>query len=401
MEHPTELATMVRWALRHLYDPNALRASPLVRLLGLQDSLDPAKRLREKLVAAIEALEPGKDVPEHAKVWRIYEVLLYRYVQQSAQKEIASQLGIGVRHLRREEAEAIDALAYTLAQAAGIPSDPQDRGKAAHLPVASGSEGGRALTGSGPCVSSLANTLPGVLTTVTPLAERYRTRLLESSHEDLGGVRVCVDAVHLRQILINLLTVAIRQTPLGMVALEAQALEATVRIRVRGQGRLQEVASDTDDSANLGLAGELVRAAGGALQLSLPGEPFDATVTLPAVGAVTVLAIDDHADALSLFQRYADHTRFRVLPLAQPQRAIEVARERRPDCIVLDVMMPSEDGWELMGRLKQHPDTRHIPLLVCTILAQEELALSLGAAGFLHKPVSRRSFLSALERLVL
>ena len=62
--------------------------------------------------------------------------------------------------------------------------------------------------------------------------------------------------------------------------------------------------------------------------------------------------------------------------------------------------MPHVDGWEILGRLKQHPATKDIPIVVCTILAQQELALSLGASGFLRKPVSRQAFLSALDRQI-
>jgi CheY-like chemotaxis protein len=68
--------------------------------------------------------------------------------------------------------------------------------------------------------------------------------------------------------------------------------------------------------------------------------------------------------------------------------------------IVLDVMMPRIDGWEMLGRLRSNRATSHVPVIVCTIMAQEELALSLGAAGFLKKPVTRQDFLAALDRQV-
>jgi CheY-like chemotaxis protein len=52
----------------------------------------------------------------------------------------------------------------------------------------------------------------------------------------------------------------------------------------------------------------------------------------------------------------------------------------------------------VMSKLRQHPLTRHIPIVVCTILAQENLALALGASGFVQKPVTRRALLDALNR---
>jgi CheY-like chemotaxis protein len=63
--------------------------------------------------------------------------------------------------------------------------------------------------------------------------------------------------------------------------------------------------------------------------------------------------------------------------------------------------MPQTDGWRVLSQLRQHPLTSHIPVIVCTILVQEALALSLGACAFLRKPVTRQAFLAALDRLVV
>ncbi len=61
-------------------------------------------------------------------------------------------------------------------------------------------------------------------------------------------------------------------------------------------------------------------------------------------------------------------------------------------------MMPGVDGWEILARLRQHPLTGNLPVIVCTILPERELALALGAAGFLPKPVTRQALLGALRR---
>jgi len=65
---------------------------------------------------------------------------------------------------------------------------------------------------------------------------------------------------------------------------------------------------------------------------------------------------------------------------------------------VLDVMMPGIDGWEVLTRLRAHPTMANTALIVCTVLPQEELALAMGADGFLQKPVTREAFLAMLER---
>jgi CheY-like chemotaxis protein len=79
-------------------------------------------------------------------------------------------------------------------------------------------------------------------------------------------------------------------------------------------------------------------------------------------------------------------------------RALECAEAEQPAAIVLDVMMPGRDGWEVLQVLKSHPATRHIPVVVCSVLQERDLALALGAAELLVKPVARPDLLRALGR---
>jgi CheY-like chemotaxis protein len=71
----------------------------------------------------------------------------------------------------------------------------------------------------------------------------------------------------------------------------------------------------------------------------------------------------------------------------------------RPDIIVLDLMMPEQDGWDLLQLLSNQPDTAHIPIMICSVLKQKQLALSLGAAAFLEKPFTEQALLEMLEKL--
>ena len=63
-------------------------------------------------------------------------------------------------------------------------------------------------------------------------------------------------------------------------------------------------------------------------------------------------------------------------------------------------MIPEIDGWKMLGRISENPATRDIPVIICTVLPQEELAHSLGAVAFLKKPFNRHDFLSLLDPLV-
>jgi putative two-component system response regulator len=74
--------------------------------------------------------------------------------------------------------------------------------------------------------------------------------------------------------------------------------------------------------------------------------------------------------------------------------------ETRPDLIILDVMMPSMDGWQVLRSLKQNPATKSTPIIICSVLREPELAISLGAISYLIKPVDRLELLATLERII-
>ncbi len=74
--------------------------------------------------------------------------------------------------------------------------------------------------------------------------------------------------------------------------------------------------------------------------------------------------------------------------------------ENPPDLIILDVMMPTMDGWQVLRSLKQNPGTEKIPIIVCSVLKEPELAISLGARAYLKKPVDRLELLATLERIL-
>ena len=104
----------LRGALNHLYEPDRLRQSPLAALFDVANRLDTFSALQRILTEAIESLEPEANEPPQSHAWEIYEPLFYRYVQQLDQRQVAKQLGMSVRHLRRKEHAALEVLASRL-----------------------------------------------------------------------------------------------------------------------------------------------------------------------------------------------------------------------------------------------------------------------------------------------
>ncbi len=396
----------LRDALTHLYDPDRLRQSPLAVLFGVADRFDTPAGLQRILTEAIESLKPAADEPPRSHSRRVYDLLLYRYVQQFSQQEVANQLGMSVRHLRREQRAAVEALGYRLWEqfhlAAKMHEDvdveptTQD---AVGSPMVVDEELAWLKDGPPEMSTDPEQTLPAVLDLVRPLALRHKVRLKTALADALP--KLAVHPVALRQILLNLLSVAIHRGSGSRVHISAKPLRWEVEIRVWCTQALPGPKPALDnEGASLDIAHRLVNLCGGRLAASTNEGTFDATLTLPALEQLPVLVIDDNADTLQLLQRYTAGTRYRLIGTQDPEQALSLTEEFSPQVILLDVMMPQVDGWEVLGRLRQHPLTSHIPTVVCTILAQEELALSLGASAFVRKPITRQAFLAALDRQI-
>lgn len=394
--------------LTHLYDPAALRRSPLAQFFGLNQQADLIPAMQRLLTSAVEALKPGDDVPAGANAWRVYRILYYRYIEQFPQREVASDLALSIRQLRRQEKMALEVLAdYLWARYNKNEAPPPQRE----------SPNDHDTAGAPPLEEELARlekTIPSelvevealvqsVLETVQPLAQPLGVAIHCDLPPSLPPLKV--QLITMRQALLHVISTATRCLPGGRVTLSAEILPARAGAGVHLQVITQRVnpASVVDKNVgqNLGVAAKLVQNSGGSLKTTLNAQadtPFTASIILPTPAQIPVLAIDDNADTLRLWQRYLVNSRYHLTGTAAPHEGLTLAAELRPQIIVLDVMLPGIDGWEMLGRLRMHPHTRDSAIIVCSILPQEQLALALGAAEFMRKPVSKEAFLATLDR---
>ncbi|NJM07404.1 sigma-70 family RNA polymerase sigma factor [Candidatus Gracilibacteria bacterium] len=114
----------VRDALDHFYDRAVLNQHPLLIMLGLPTT--PASAippLQQCLANAIDALKPDTTVPKHTPAWRDYHILHLRYVEALSSAEVAEQLGVSERQLRRDHNHAVLALADVLRTLADVPPE--------------------------------------------------------------------------------------------------------------------------------------------------------------------------------------------------------------------------------------------------------------------------------------
>ena len=112
-----------------------------------------------------------------------------------------------------------------------------------------------------------------------------------------------------------------------------------------------------------------------------------------------VLVIDDDPESRQLLLRHLEKERYIGLEAENAKQGIAIANEEQPDLILLDLMMPNIDGWTALSVLKESPSTRHIPVILQSMLDEKNLGLDLGAAEFLPKPVDRQRMATILRHL--
>ncbi len=250
--------------------------------------------------------------------------------------------------------------------------------------------------------------------------------------EGLG--RAHTDVTKLRQCLINLLSNAAKFTENGRIILAVARAGDTLRFAVSDTGIgmnadqvgklferfAQADASTTRRFGGTGLGLAITRAfadmLGGAITVeSRQGEGTTFTLTLPLryqesgtpdpdeAGAVvgdrnTILVVDDDAATRDLLARFLEREGFSVAVAEDGRRGLELARSLRPRAVLLDVTMPQMDGWAVLRTLRAEPEIGATPIVMVTVLDEQNLAFSLGATDYLQKPIDWGSLRQIVER---
>ena len=269
------------------------------------------------------------------------------------------------------------------------------------------------------------------VSTMQPLADQKQQRLVVNVAE----VSLEADPSRIRQIVLNLLSNAVKFTDQGgeiRVSVEQGPRDDVVlTVTDTGHGipaadlsRIFEAFQQADsgdmktrhEGTGLGLAltRQLVEAHDGKihvasevgvgstftvrLPLHRPTETTEAPPVLPP-GQASVLVIEDDPAAQELLRVHLEGAGYGVVATASGRQALAWLTRMRPDAVILDIMLPDLDGWEILQRLKADPATRSVPVMVVSIVDDRELGLALGAIDYLVKPVSRELLLEAIGRL--
>jgi CheY-like chemotaxis protein len=111
--------------------------------------------------------------------------------------------------------------------------------------------------------------------------------------------------------------------------------------------------------------------------------------------------IDDDPDMIRLAQRHLQRSdEFYMVGVTQPEEALKQVASLRPVCILLDLMMPGHDGWELLRLFKTYPESAAIPVVISSVLKEDDLARALGAADVLPRPFNAAQLVAKLKSVI-
>jgi PAS domain S-box-containing protein len=278
---------------------------------------------------------------------------------------------------------------------------------------------------------NMGDTIHSVMSTAVGLVKDKQIRLQEQIDNDLPAVRA--DSMRLRQVLLNLISNAAKFTDEGEIIVSASLhtnslgnQEVMVSVTDSGPGispedqdKLFKPFSQVDASPTrktggtglgLSISHRLVELHGGRIGVhSAVGKGstfyftvpvFSAKPVIPEFGdGKVILCIDDDAQVISLYDRYLTPQGYHVVALTDPTKAREFAKEVKPFAITLDIMMPGYDGWQVINDLKHDKNTHDYPVIICSIVEEEEKGFSLGAADYLVKPILEEDLVDSLNRL--
>jgi signal transduction histidine kinase/CheY-like chemotaxis protein len=285
--------------------------------------------------------------------------------------------------------------------------------------------------------TSLSDALEQGVAMVRARASNQGLSLNVDLDPDVGDV--VADPLRLKQVVLNLLSNAVKFTPPGgRVQVRARRVAHEVHVTVedtgigiseedqerifesfeQGRGGLSGAAEGT--GLGLTLSKRIVELHGGRLWVeSRLGEGSAFTFTVPVATRATgirpvrplvepqvpvssarstVLVVEDDRHSLELMTLYLRGAAFEVQVARSGEEGLRLARALQPTAIVLDIMLPGLDGWDLLAILKSDPRTARIPVVIASMLDERGRGFALGAADYLVKPVTRDDIVATLSR---
>jgi len=382
---------LVKDALTNMYDFAALETHPL-NDVGIDPPSDykgsRGDFLKSVLLDCINSLKPeDREYDPLSIEWRTYEILCNRYIENLNYAELEKQLSLGERQIRRNLKKAIRAIAFILWDRIQYEKSQESFDKSSGFSI------NREIIDIVQVVKSVLDLLrnhfehQSVTVNFSPSAESY---LINN------------DRIILRQMIIRIFHLLLQKSKCKQIDLMImQELEG-----INLQFLLPDKKFNMDQFLTyLHSQENMIHQWLKELNILLDGMPtnegFRIILRFLTQEKKLVLIVDDQEPALKMYERYLSKTEFKIYGVSKATKVLNKAIELKPALILLDIMMPKLDGWEILQSLRVNEKTKHIPIIVCSAWAEPELAKSLGADHFLKKPITQKELLDVLHKMVL
>ncbi|HEY9075392.1 MAG TPA: response regulator [Anaerolineaceae bacterium] len=397
---PEDFLFAIKQILERFYDFPFLNAHPLaknIRFPRVRPSETDGQRLRRIILAVLEELKPASEAEQKSLQSRYYSLLNLRYVESNTMQQVARELGISERQAYRDLKRAEDSLAVLLWEQVGKSGSP-GMGGGERIPAGNGNSASQAVEIESIELHlnlvSAQELLQNAVHAVERLSEQQGVTLYTRLPPD--ALMVYTDPRLAQQILINLISHILQQAQTTQVDAGLSQVGEQVVFEFCFSLRANQASLTVDNPVTL----HFIKLLG--WRLVNEAQPDKGAQRLALVSADEerlLLAIDDHPPLIELIRRYLTPYRCQVIGASNPQEGLMMASSLHPDVILLDVMMPDMDGWNVLQRLRNNPELVGIPVVICSIFNDPGLAYSLGASAILPKPVKREQLIEVLQRI--
>jgi CheY-like chemotaxis protein len=398
--------------LYYLYDPSYTVEADVFEVLNVASS-QGLDAVRSVIVDAINGLKSHTGYAQPTKSDLLSQILVARFIQGLSQEKAAELLGLSTRHLRRKQNEAVHALAkrlWNITQTApqidaasdeadetviGTAGEAQANSEEAEKTVATWAE---MLTKevdllnqrSHEVAVSTGDTLRKAVTLAAYLPGSDQVQLVLPPPTEEINLPVHPAVFH--QVILNFVSHILHTGYRGPIRLAFRENKVAAVFSFVLQD-FQQPASKITPLENL--AGAL----GATLETRRVGSDLSIDLRFARSGRVQVMVVDDNPQVVQVYRRYLANTRYDIAHLSSGQELLKHLESSPVDILMIDILLPDMDGWDLLLQLRQRPDLRNTPVIVCSVIGNEEMARSLGAFRYLPKPVERRSLLAALDEI--
>ncbi|MFN8560289.1 MAG: response regulator [Anaerolineae bacterium] len=237
-------------------------------------------------------------------------------------------------------------------------------------------------------VTALQDLLESALRPVQILADKYAVALRVDAPP--APISLTTNPIMAQQVLTHILSQTIQQVRPSSLRIRLSDASPFIRVQYASTAQPEVHIEPTIQQMMEQLHWEL--------QLQ-PGKDTQEIALKSSRRRALLLVIDDNEGLIHLLQRYLTDDAYAVMSVPNTEQGLDIIPQLQPDVIILDVMMPGMDGWELLQRIRTRRETQSIPVMICSVINDPELAFALGASNYVSKPVTRESLLDALQAL--